>query len=337
MRDAGEGAPLVHDQDVLSRAYQQGRLVEEDFALDRAPDLLAQQGTVLWLDLYRPSHEELAALGERLGLHELAVEDAAEPHQRPKVDHYDTHLFVACPAVGLDGRTGDLETTEVDVFLGRGYLVTVRKGDGFPVEDLLKAWDRSPELTARGPAYLLYGLLDTLVDGYYDVVQVFEDFYDEVSEAIFTERPIELSKQQHWFQMRRALARFHRLAAQVREAVSSLLRREHATIDTTLYPYYQDVYDHVLRVTESTDALRDLVGTIVDTNVALRDILLNQVMKKLTGWAAIVAVPTLVTGFYGMNVPFPGHGQEWGVAVAILLIVVLSGGLYVAFKKKDWL
>ena len=137
--------------------------------------------------------------------------------------------------------------------------------------------------------------------------------------------------------MRKSLIQLHRLVVPTREAVSALMRRDHGLVDEELYPYYQDVYDHILRITESTDALRDLVSTIVETNLSLRDFRTNQVMKKVTSWAAIIAVPTLITGWYGMNVPYPGLGQHWGVWAAAALIVVCAGLLYMAFKRNEWL
>ena len=186
-------------------------------------------------------------------------------------------------------------------------------------------------------SFLLYGLLDVVVDGYFDAVQLFDEFYDAVSEGLFAERPMEPSEQHHWFQMRQALVKFHRLVVPMREAVSGLMRREHSMIDEEMYPYFQDVYDHVLRVSESTDALRDLISTLVETNLSLRDYRANQIMKQVTSWAAIIAVPTLITGWYGMNVPYPGFGETWGVVVAAVLIVVLSGLLYWVFRRKNWL
>jgi magnesium transporter len=137
--------------------------------------------------------------------------------------------------------------------------------------------------------------------------------------------------------MRRSMVRFHRLAVPLREAVSSLMRREHAAVSDELHPYYQDVYDHILRVSESSDSLRDLVSTIVETNLSLRDYHQNQIVKKVTSWAAIIAVPTLITGYYGMNVPYPGSGSIWGVLVSAALIVAMSGGLYLLFRRKEWL
>jgi len=183
---------------------------------------------------------------------------------------------------------------------------------------------------------LLYGLLDVVVDGYFDAIQAFDDYYDEVSDTIFSEHPLNPAEQRRWFDMRRAMVRFHRLAVPLREAVSSLMRREHGAVPEELHAYYQDVYDHILRVSESSDSLRDLVSTIVETNLSLRDYHQNQIVKKVTSWAAIIAVPTLITG-YGMNVPYPGSGDTWGVLVSAALVVVVSGGLYLLFRRQNWL
>jgi magnesium transporter len=229
------------------------------------------------------------------------------------------------------------EVTEIDAFVNHRWLVTVRKDDGFSMAPVLARWDRSIELTRHGVSFLLYGLLDVVVDGYFEAVEAFDDYYDEVSEGIFSEKPLDPAEQRLWFQMRRALVRFHRLVVPLREVVSGLMRREHSVVSGELYPYFQDVYDHVLRVTESTDSLRDLVGTIVETNLSLRDYRQNLIMKKVTSWAAIIAVPTLVTGWYGMNVPFPGSGEPWGVALSGGLVVLASGTLFVLFRRRDWL
>jgi magnesium transporter len=185
--------------------------------------------------------------------------------------------------------------------------------------------------------FLLYGLLDVVVDGYFDDAQAFDDYYEEVSQAIFAERPLDPAKQRHWFDMRRALARFHRLAVPMREAISSLMRRETAAVSDELYPYFQDVYDHILRVSESSDSLRDLVATIVETNLSLRDYRQNQIVKKVSSWVAIIAVPALITGYYGMNVPYPGFGRLWGVVASAALMVAASAGLYLLFRRYNWL
>jgi magnesium transporter len=320
-----------------TRVYQHGRVVEEDLATSELLERMADDGCVVWIDLCEPTPEALRELAEQLGLHELAVEDALEPHQRPKLDHYPDHLFLSCHATRADAETAELHETEIDAFIGERWLITVRQDAGFDLEALVARWDRSPDLAGNGVGFLVYGLLDLVVDGYFEALEVFDEYYDEIAEAIFGEHPIPPDQQQHWFQMRRALFRLHRLAVPMREAISSLLRREHGIVDEALSPYFQDLYDHILRVAESTDALRDLVATIVETNLSLRDYRQNQIMKKVTSWAAIVAVPTLITGFYGMNVPYPGFARHSGVWVATALMVSISAGLYATFRRRDWL
>lgn len=320
-----------------TRVYRNGALEAEDFEVARVSDFLAEPDTIVWVDFCAPTKEQLHELAGELGLHELAVEDALGEHQRPKLDHYESHLFLSCHSVRVNTDDGGLDETEIDSFIDSRWLITVRKDEGFPMGPVLQRWDRSPDLLGNGVTFLLYGLLDVVVDSYFDTVQSFDDFYDEISEGIFADKPLDPAQQRHWFQMRRALVRFHRLVVPMREALSGLMRREQSAVSAQMYPYYQDVYDHILRVTEATDALRDLVGTIVETNLSLRDYRQNQIMKKVTSWAAIIAVPTLITGYYGMNVPYPGSGKDWGVALSGALVVLLSGGLYALFRRREWL
>ncbi len=323
--------------EALTRAYRKGLLEAEGFPVADVSEYLEQTDTTVWVDFCGPTGHQLHELSGELGLHELAVEDAMGRNQRPKLDRYATHLFLSCRAVRLDAADGSLEETEVDAFVSQRWLITVRQDDGFPIEPVLERWDRSDELASQGVSFLLYGLLDVLVDGYFDVISEFDTYYDEVSEGIFSEHPIEPARQRHWFDMRRAMVRFHRLVVPTREAVSGLMRREHAAVSEELYPYYQDVYDHILRVTEATDSLRDLISTIADTNLSLRDYRQNLIVKKVSSWAAIIAVPALITGYYGMNVPYPGSGRLWGVVASTALMLGLSAGLYVLFRRRDWL
>lgn len=320
-----------------TRAYTAGTLTAEGFPVADVSDFLEKPDTIVWVDFCGPTLEELREVADELGFHELAVEDALSEHQRPKLDHYSTHSFLSCHAVVLDAASGELATNEVNAFINKRWLVTVRKDQDFPMDEVVSRWDRSSELASHGVTFLLYGLLDTVVDGYFSTVELFDEFYDVISEGIFAEKSIPPSEQKLWFQMRRSLTRFHRMVVPMREVVSGLMRREHSAVSEEIYPYYQDVYDHVLRVSESTDALRDLIASIVEANLSLRDYRTNQIAKQVTSWAAIIAVPTLITGWYGMNVPYPGFGKPWGVWLAASLVVLLSGGLYVEFKRREWL
>jgi magnesium transporter len=317
-----------------TRAYCDGKLIKEGFPVAEVSDFLEKPGVVVWVDLCEPCAEDMEELQAELGFHELAIEDALGGHQRPKLDHYSNHQFLVMYSVSLE--SGRLAKIEIDAFIHERWLVTVRKDEGFDLAPLLERWDRSEDLAVHGVGFLVYGLLDVLIDRSFATLDAFDEFYDDVSDTVFSEdTPIKPSPQ--WFDMRKSLIQFHRLVVPTREAVSALMRRDHGLVDEELYPYYQDVYDHILRVTESTDALRDLVSTIVETNLSLRDFRTNQIMKKVTSWAAIIAVPTLITGWYGMNVPYPGLGQHWGVWAAAALIVGCSGLLYLMFKRNEWL
>jgi magnesium transporter len=321
----------------LTRVYRGGVLEAEDFPVAEVSDYLDERGTVVWVDLSDPTADELAELAEELGLHELAVEDAMGPQQRPKLDRYETHLFLTSYHLALDLERPRLEALEVDAFFNDRWLVTVRKGDGFPVQEVMARADRSPKLQVYGVGFLLYCLLDVIVDDYFSIHAAFDDYYDDVTEGLFAEQAVEPSRQRHWFEMRRETVRFHRLIVPMRETVSALMRHEQDVVPEGLYPYSQDVYDHILRVTEASDALRELVTAIVETNFSLRDYRQNLIVKKVSSWAAIIAVPALITGYYGMNVPYPGSGQISGVIWSTLLILGVSTGLYFVFKRNDWL
>jgi magnesium transporter len=334
---AGQEALVGH---VQTRMYRKGVVEDQAFPIADVSEHLEGSEAVVWIDLCGPSRDELHELARELGLHELAVEDALGPYQRPKLDHYPTHRFLSCHAVRLDleGTDGTgLDITEIDAFIGDRWLITVRENERFSTDEVVERWDRSPELTAYGVSFLLYGLLDVVVDGYFEVVRSFDEYYDDVSEGLFDEKPLNPTQQRDWFRVRRALVKFNRLVGPMREVVIGLMRREHGLVPEDLFPYYEDVFDHILRVNESADSLRDLAGTIVETNLSLRDYRQNQIVKKVSSWAAIIAVPAAITGYYGMNVPYPGSGNTSGFISSTAILVVASVGLYRLFRWRDWL
>jgi magnesium transporter len=272
------------------------------------------------------------------GLHELAVEDAVHESQRPKLDHYASHLFLSAYAVTLDDRGGKLGVSEIAVFITDQALITVRKDDRFDPGPVLARWDGSPELAGHGVAFLLYGLLDHLVDSHFAAVRHLDEGIDQLEELLFDERRSQIATvQRRSFQLRKDLVVLRRVALPMREVLNSLLRRDQHTIGEAMAPYYLDVYDHVLRVTEWTESLRDLVATTVETNLTVQANRMNLIMKKVTSWAAIIAVPTAITGFYGQNLPYPGYATHWGAVFSTALIVVLSALLYLVFRRRDWL
>jgi magnesium transporter len=320
-----------------TRVYREGVLAEEDFDVERISDLLDEDQAVVWLDLLQPSRADLEVLVEELGLHPLAIDDAINEHQRPKLDRYKDHLFLSAYVARLDEATAELTVSEVAAFITPRALVTVRKGPDLQLAPLLERWDSSPDNGLSGVAFLLHGLLDLLVDGHFEAVQVLDEQIEGLEDVLFDSRPRSQELQRRSFEMRKSLVLLRRVVLPMREVVNSLLRRDLGVVDERMAPYYQDVYDHVLRAAEWTESLRDLVSTILETNLTLQGNRLNEVMRNLTSWAAILAVTTAITGFYGQNVPYPGFAKPFGFWSSIVLLVGAAGGLYVFFKRRGWI
>ena len=319
-----------------TRLYRAGTLVKEGFPVAEISDHIEAKDCTVWADFINPSEEDLADIEEELGLHHLAVEDAVTDFQRPKLDRYDTHLFLVAYAVTLDDQTGELHTSEVKAFITPHALITVHEAD-FDMNKVVAYWESDVDLAQHGVAFLLWGLLDFIVDGHFDTVQLLDGQIEELEDALFDERPREREVQRRSFELRKSLVLFRRAVLPMREVVNTLMRRDLDAIDTSMQPYFQDVYDHVLRATEWTESLRDLVTTILETNISIQGNRMNLIMKKVTSWAAIIAVPTAITGFFGQNLLFPGYGSFWGVLISTGLIVIVGLALYWSFRRRDWL
>lgn len=322
---------------VRTRLYRAGSLEKEDFPVEDLSDHLAAPDTVLWVDLCEPDATDLEVVAQELDLHALAVEDAVDARQRPKLDHYDSHEFLNAYQVRLDRVSGRLQVSEIAAFLTPRILVTVRKDRAFDMDAVVARWDDSEALAVNGVGFLLWGLIDHVVDGHFDAVEILDDEIEQLEDLLFDDRPHDKDVQRRSFALRASLVTLRRVVLPMREVVNSLLRRDLELVTPAMAPYFQDVYDHVLRATEWTDSLRDLVTTIVETNLTLQGNRLNVITKKVTSWAAIIAVPTAITGFYGQNLPYPGFARTSGFVTSCLLIVLISTALYVTFKRKDWL
>ena len=320
-----------------TRVYRNGVLEAENFPVEKISDYLADPEATVWLDFCEPTEEDLSAISEELGLHALAVEDAVHEHQRPKLDRYDTHAFLTAYSAHLEPDTGDLVSSELAAFITSHALVTVRKDDNFDINAVLERWDNARDLAKSGTGFLLHGLLDYIVDGQFEVVQSLDEQIEALEDLVFDERPKDSDLQRRSFQLRKSLVKVRRVVLPMREVVNAIMRRDLHVVDDAMQPYFQDVYDHVLRASEWTESLRDLVTTIRETQLNLQSNRMNNIMKKVTSWAAIIAIPTAVTGFYGQNVPYPGFQSTAGFWTSSGIIVVLSAILYISFKRRDWL
>jgi magnesium transporter len=320
-----------------TRLYRNGLVELEGFPVADVSNYLEDPSATIWLDFCAPTESDLVAISEELGLHELAVEDAVHEHQRPKLDRYDSHSFLTAYAVHLDDTTGALATSELAAFITDRALVTVRKADDFDMDAVLHRWDSSAELAKSGVGFLVHGLLDYIVDGHFHAAQSLDEQIEALEDLVFDDQPDHHDVQRRSLRLRKSLVQLRRVVLPMREVVNSLMRRDLHLVDEAITPYFQDIYDHVLRASEWTESLRDLITTIRETQLNIQGYRLNTIMKKVTSWAAIIAVPTAVTGFYGQNVPYPGFQTEAGFWASTIGIIVLSAALYVLFKRRDWL
>jgi magnesium transporter len=321
-----------------TRLYKNGRLVEQGFAVERISDHLSEPETTIWLDLRDPDHDDLAVLQEEFGLHPVAIEDALVDRERPKIDRYRTHLYLTAYSATLDMASGELATSELGAFILPRALITIRKDDGLDIGKVVERWDANSDLARHGVGHLLHGLLDYIVDGHFEAVQSLDDAVEGLEDDLFSPSSVkDLQVQKRSFELRKSLVLLRRIVLPMREMVNTVMRRDLQHVDEELLPYYQDVYDHVLRATEWTESLRDLVTTILETNLTIQGNRMNVITKKVTSWAAIIAVPTFITGFYGMNVPYPGFSDHAGLISAVVLMIGCGVLLYWVFRRNDWL
>jgi len=332
------------DATVRSRVWRNGRVVAEDFDFARISDYLEETDTLTWVDVCDPDHRLLQQLAGELVLEPLAVEDAIAHSERAKATRYASHTFITVYAVqvhsgaDLSGPEGRLSVRKVSAFVFPRGLITVRSSPDFDIEEVVARWDDNPDLLKYGVGALVHGLLDTIVDGHFDAVQLLDDAMEELEDRLFDDQALNGEVQRATYQVRKDLVELRRVVLPMREVVNAVLRhRKDFNSPTELDPWYDDLYDHVLRASEWTESLRDMVTAIFETNLSLQDARLNNVMKKLTAWAAIIAVPTAVTGYFGQNIPYPGFAKEWGFALSVAAILIIGVGLYITFKRKNWI
>ena len=314
---------------------------QDDFEFASISDYLVEKGTLVWADIYDPDHAALTELAKELGLNDWAVEDAVADAERTKATVYRSHTFFTVYAVAETDPSDDTESAlsmhRISGFVLPQGLITVRLSPFFDIDAVSQRFD---ELGGQeyGVGALVHGLLDVVVDGHFAAVQCLDDAVESIEDDLFADSSPKAGLQRRTFRLRKDLVELRRVVLPMREVVSAIQhRRLDAKTAPELDPLYADLYDHVLRASEWTESLRDMVTTVFETNLSLQDARLNTVMKKLTGWAAIIAVPTAVTGFYGQNVVYPGIQTVAGFVTSTAIIVLLVTVLYVSFKRRDWL
>jgi len=321
---------------VNSAAYAGGLRVGE-VAIPDISEVLKQPDRFVWIGLHEPDAELLAEVQQEFSLHDLAVEDAARAHQRPKLERYGDCLFVVLRTAHLDRDTGEIEFGETHLFVGSNYIVSVRHGPSLPYVEVRSRCEASPDLLARGPGFVLYSLMDFIVDQFFPLVDALEDKLEALEDGIFRQT-LTRETAERIYQLKRDLLEVKRAVAPLVDVCNRLMRADTTLIPDDVRLYFRDVYDHVIRINEMIDMLRELLTTALEANLSLIAVSQNDAMKRLAGWAAIIAVPTMIAGIYGMNFKFmPELDWRLGYPLAMALMVGACGFLYYRFKRSGWL
>jgi magnesium transporter len=288
-----------------------------------------------WIGLFEPSAEELRVLQERFGLHPLAIEDALNADQMPKIDVYGDQLFVVARTAHLeDDKIGYGET---DIFVGDDHIITVRHGSARAHLELRQHLEAAPSHLKHGVDYILHAVLDFIVDGYLPIVEGIEEevlsMEQHALDAFLSRAEIT-----QIFNLRSELTRFRRILGPMEEVASRLEHHDQPCIDPEVRPYFRDVRDHVRRVTSMTEGLREVLASVFEVATLLEQQRQSEITRQLAAWAAILAVPTAIAGIYGMNFQFmPELHWKYGYFVVLLFIVVVCGFLFTRFKHFKWL
>ena len=334
---AGQSQPPA----LRGRVWQEGRLTGRSFELAELDGLIADPQLLVWADLLAPDEATLVQMGEELGLSPLALEDAVAPHERPKATRHEHHSFITVYATLLEpGPDGELALLQsrVSAFVLDNALITVRADGLLDMDRVVALWDDNPQLVQFGVLGLLHGLLDVVVDDQFLVMQHLDDRLEAMEDLLFEETPAVNNRevQRRTFRVRHELVELRRNVLPMRDVVNAVMRNGQ-NWPTQLRSYYDDLLDHVLRASEWSESLRDMIANLFESSLALNDTRMNEVMKRLAAWAAIIAVPTLITGWFGMNIPYWGFGTLLGVVLCTGLMLVSMITLFVSFRSRDWL
>jgi len=307
-----------------------------DITLDQISDVLAvDDGSFVWVGMYEPEPALLDKLQEEFGLHDLAIEDAQHAHQRPKIEAYGESLFVVMHTAQV--VNGHIRFGETYAFLGPRYLVTVRHGASLSYAPVRARVEREPELLALGPTYGLYAILDFVVDQYLPIVTEFRDELNKLEQDIFAEtyrRDVIVKL----YDLKRELTQLRLAVSPLQDILAQLTRMHGELVPKEVRPYFRDVLDHAMRVNESTDTMREMLTAAMSVNLSLVTINQGEVVKKLAGWAALLAAPTLITSWYGMNfhnMPELRGRYSYFILIGVVAVVCLS--LYRYLRKVRWL
>ena len=324
---------------VDSALYRNGARVPVECQPDQLIKLRGmanEESDFVWVGLHEPSEHELDDVALAFGLHPLAVEDAYHAHQRPKLERYDDSLFLVLKTLWYVDELDAVETGEINIFVGADFIVTVRHGTGSELSSARSHLESRGTVLTHGPSSVVYAVCDRVVDGYLAVTESLEVDVDEVESSVFSS--VRTNDSERIYTLKREISEVRRAVLPLREPMRRFANGDVLGVDEELSPFFRDVLDHVTRAAEMVDTLDNLLSSAFDAHLAGIQVRQNEDMRKISAGVALVAAPTLVAGVYGMNFEhMPELGWYWGYPMSLLLMVLISGGLWVFFKRSGWL
>jgi magnesium transporter len=306
-----------------------------DVEIDDISEILRFPGQFIWIGLHEPAEDLLREVQAEFNLHDLAVEDAHRAHQRPKIEEYGPSLFVVLRTAQAS-EAGKVQFGETHVFVGANYVVSVRHGASLSYRDVRARCEANPQMLRQGPGFVLYAIMDFVVDHYFPIVDRLEDELEALEEQLFDPGAYRETTQRI-YDLKIELLALKRGVSPLIEICNRLVRFDLPIIPAETRLYFRDVYDHAIRINEQVDVMREMLTSALETNLALASVRQNEVMKKLAGWAAIFAVPTMIAGIYGMNFEFmPELRSHLGYPAVLAGMAFACGLLYWNFKRLGW-
>jgi magnesium transporter len=319
--------------------YENGRRLAGDLAVEDAYDAIRADGAFAWIGLLNPTVPEFDSVRREFDLHELAVEDAVKAHQRPKLEPFRDSVLVVLRTARYLPDTESVDFGEILMFVGRRFVVVVRHGEASELGSVRKRLESRPDLLRHGPPAVVYGIVDHVVDDYAPVLDGIEDDIEELESEIFS--PSGGNPVERIYQLKREVIELNRVATPLLTPLAHVLESDYASqlgVADELRPYFRDVHDHLVRVTERVAAARELLTSALEANLAQMNTRQNEDMRKISAWVAIGVVPTLITGIYGMNfVHLPGLHRESGPWIALAIMIGVATLLWAFFRRRGWL
>jgi magnesium transporter len=306
-----------------------------DISIDEISDALHGANQFVWVGLLEPDDALLRKMQEEFGLHDLAIEDALRVHQRPKLEEYGDSLFVVLRPAHL--QDGHVDLGETHVFIGPHYVLTIRHGDTQPYSEVRMRCESTPRLLRKGPGFVLYAIMDFVVDHYFPVIAALEERLDGLEVQIFGGEA-DRAAIEEIYALKRDLLELKRGVSPLVDICNRLTRFDLPVVPDDTQPYFRDVYDHAIRINETVDTLRELVTSAFEAKLSLASMAMGEVTKQLAAWAAIIAVPTMIAGIYGMNFEFmPETHWRYSYYAVLAIMIGACGALYWRFKRSGWL